>query len=97
MSKDRYYVLDSTDCNKHKYRYRIRLGFYGANDKIWPLQNKLIEMGATNLSIAYGELNIDISIEVEELAEVLHEQGCCLVFIKQTAHTKYKLQESPTK
>lgn len=57
------------------------------------LQDKLSEIGAYIASSDNHEVSTDTNIEVEELADILHEFGVDRAKIKQTKHMAYSLIE----
>ena len=92
MSKDKYYTLETTSPIKYEYRYRISFP-HNYIPMIISIKNKLMEMGATIISAESHEVLVDMNIEVEELADVLYEQGIYSAGIKQTKHKAYSLRE----
>ena len=92
MKKDKYYTLETTSPIKYEYRYRISFP-HNYIPIIKPIKNKLMEMGAMIMSSGSHELLVDMNIEVEELADVLYEQGMYSAGIKQTKHKAYSLRE----
>ena len=96
MSQDKHYIFETTSPIKYEYRYRISFGVaLNQTDVVirYLLSNRLKEIDAVILSSKTHELLVDMNIEVEELADVLYEQGIYSAGIKQTKHKAYSLIE----
>ena len=96
MSQDKYYIFETTPPIKYRYRYRLSFGVALSQMDVvirCLLSNRLREIDAVILSSKTHELLVDMNIEVEELADVLYEQGIYSAGIKQTKHKAYSLRE----
>lgn len=92
MIQDKYYTLETTSPIKYEYSYRISFP-HNYIPIIKPIKNKLMEMGAMIMSSGSHELLVDMNIEVEDLADVLYEQGMYSAGIKQSKLKAYTLRE----
>ena len=96
MSKDKYYIFETTPPIKYRYRYRLSFGVALSQMDVvirCLLSNRLREIDAVILSSKTYEVIVDMNIEVEELADILHEQGIRIASIKQIENKAYSLRE----
>lgn len=96
MKKDKHYIFETTPPIKYRYRYRLSFGVALSQMDVvirCLLSNRLREIDAVILSSKTDEVIVDMNIDVEELADVLHEQGIRRASIKQIENKGYTLRE----
>lgn len=96
MIQDKHYIFETTPPIKYRYRYRLSFGVALSQMDVvirCLLSNRLREIDAVILSSKTDEVIVDMNIDVEELADVLHEQGIRRASIKQIENKGYTLRE----